>query len=226
MRQSEIAADSMDMGVDRNHELGGRHWPQAEVDPIGRANHPSRVEDEALTRASSARIANEVTQAATGRIPAKRVGKTGQAFPKVATAGPVEVGEGVAEGLVLAEQSPSLPQQRCNVLPPIDAVDKPSEAAAELRGLGVLDRGCRVWAQRGEHTIDTSPGSNRVAESKARGDEPHDLLVTRFLVAVDEIDRVPASSRLRVGAGEQGVQMFAETVHFAGVLAILPSQLQ
>ncbi len=101
MRQSEVAADAMNMSVDRNHELGGRNWPHAEVDPIGRANHPSCVEDEALTRASGARVADEVTQAATGRIPAQRVGETGQPFPKVATAGLVELGEGVAEGLVL-----------------------------------------------------------------------------------------------------------------------------
>jgi hypothetical protein len=43
---------------------------------------------------------------------------------------------------------------------------------------------------------------------------------------VDEIDRVSASSRLSVATGEQGVQVFADTVHFPAVLAILPSQLQ
>ena len=109
---------------------------------------------------------------------------------------------------------------------PVDAVDKPTEEEAELCGLGVLDHGRGVWAQHGEHAVDASSGSNHVAKSKARGDEPYDLLVTRFVVAVDEIDRVSASSRLGVGTGEQGVQMLAETVHFPGVLAILPSQLQ
>ncbi len=112
------------------------------------------------------------------------------------------------------------------MLVPIDAVDKPSEAAAKLCGLGTLNRGCRLWAERGEHAIDAASGSDHVTKGKACGDEPNDLLVTRFLVAVDEIDRVSPSSRLGVGAGEQGVQMFAETVHFPGVLAILPSQPQ
>jgi len=109
------------------------------------------------------------------------------------------------------------------MLVPIDAVDKPSEAAAKLRGLGTLNRDCRLWAERGEHAIDAASGSDHVTKGKARGEQPHDLLVTRLLVAVDEIDRVSPSSRLGVGAGEQGVQMFAETVHFPGVL---PSQPQ
>ncbi len=43
---------------------------------------------------------------------------------------------------------------------------------------------------------------------------------------MDEIDRVSASGRLRIATREQGVQVLADTVHFFGVLAILPSQLQ
>jgi hypothetical protein len=43
---------------------------------------------------------------------------------------------------------------------------------------------------------------------------------------VNEIDRISATGRLSVAANEQLVEAFADTVHFAGVLAILPSLLQ
>jgi len=60
IRQSEIAADSMDVCIDGDDEVGGRNRPEAEVDAIRRANHPTRVEDEALACASGTRIADQV----------------------------------------------------------------------------------------------------------------------------------------------------------------------
>lgn len=100
MGQPEITADAMDVGIDGNHQLGWRNRPETEVDTVGRANHPSRVEDEALARTSGARIADEVTQTATGRIPAKRIGEAGQAFAEVPIAGLVKACEGVSEAVV------------------------------------------------------------------------------------------------------------------------------
>ena len=216
----------MDVCVDRDDELGGCDGPEAEVDAVGGANHPSGVEDEALARASGARIADQVTHTATGRITAKRIGKTGQAFPKVSFACPIEVRKGVAEGFVLTKQFPGPPQHGREMLPPIDPVDKPLQAAAELRVARAGHHRCRTGAQHHERAVDASSGGQRISEREARCDEPHDFLVPRFLVAVDEIDRVSASSRLGVATGEKGVQVFADTVHFPGVLAILPSQLQ
>lgn len=43
---------------------------------------------------------------------------------------------------------------------------------------------------------------------------------------MDEIDWVAPACRLRVAASEQSVEAFLDAVHFAQVLAILPSQLQ
>ena len=216
----------MDVRVDGDHELGGRNGPEAEVDAIGGANHPSRVEDEALARAAGARIADQVTRAATGHITAKGIGKTGQAFPKVSFAFPMEVSEGFAEGFMLAKQFPRPPQHRREMLPPVDPVDKSPKAAAELRVARAGNRRCRLGAQDREHTVDASSGGHRISKREARCDQPHDLLIARRIVAVDDIDRVSASSRLSVATGEQGVQVFADTVHFPAVLAILPSQLQ
>jgi hypothetical protein len=50
----------MDVCIDGDDEVGGCNRPEAEVDAIGRANHPTRVEDEALACASGTRIADQV----------------------------------------------------------------------------------------------------------------------------------------------------------------------
>lgn len=138
----------------------------------------------------------------------------------------MKVGEGVPEGLVLTKQLARPPQQRREMLSPIKAVDEPPKAAAELCVACVHDGCCRFRTQRCEHAVDASSGGYHVAKGEARRDEAHDLLIARLIVTVDEIDRVPASSRLRIATSEQCVQAFAGTVHFAEVLAILPSQPQ
>lgn len=43
------------------------------------------------------------------------------------------------------------------------------------------------------------------------------------MIAVDEIDWVASSSRLDVASRKQSVEVFLDAVHFAEVLAILPS---
>jgi hypothetical protein len=43
---------------------------------------------------------------------------------------------------------------------------------------------------------------------------------------MNEIDRVPTSSRLGVTTCEKRVQVLADTVHFSRLLAILPTPLQ
>ena len=108
----------------------------------------------------------------------------------------------------------------------VDAVDKPSKTATERCAARPRHRCCGFGAQHGEHAIDASPGGHRISKREARGDEPDDLLVARLIVAMDAIDRVSASGRLGVATCEQGVQAFADTVHFPMVLAILRSQLQ
>ena len=216
----------MDVRVDGDHELGRRNRPEAEVDAIGRANHPARVQDEALTRASGPRVADQVTQAPIARVAAKRVSETGQAFSKISVACPMEVGEGVSEGLVFAKQLAGSPEDRRQMLSPVDAVDEPLKPAPELQGASTQNSCRGLRAQQREHSVDASPGGHHISEREARRNEPNDLLVARIIVAMDEIDRVPASSRLGVATSEQGVQVFADTVHFLGVLAILPSQLQ
>jgi len=112
------------------------------------------------------------------------------------------------------------------MLAPIDAVDKPAKAASELISANLRHSCSGLRAQEGERPIDASPCGGGISEREARRNEPYDLLVARIIVTMDEIDRVSASARLGIAAREQGVQMFADTVHFFRVLAILPSHLQ
>ena len=112
------------------------------------------------------------------------------------------------------------------MLSAVDAMRKPSQAPAELCVVRVHHHRRRLRAQHREHPICASPRGKGVAECEARRDEPHDLLVTSSIIAMNAIDRVSAASRLRVATREQRVQVFADTVHFSPVLAILTRQLQ
>jgi hypothetical protein len=224
--EAEIAADAMDVRVHRDHELRGRNRPEAEIDAVRGTNHPPGIEDESLARTSGAGVADQVTQAATVGVSAKRVGETGQPLPEIPVASLVEVDKGVAEGLVLAEQLPGSREHRRQVLSPVDAVNEPPKAAIELVVARAHHSRRRFRAQHGEDAADATAGRYGISKREARGDEPHDLLVTRSVVAMDEIDWVPASSGLGVATFEQRVQVLADTVHFSRVLAILPSPLQ
>jgi hypothetical protein len=108
----------------------------------------------------------------------------------------------------------------------VNAVDEPSKTVTELVVARALHHRGGLGAQRDEHAIDASPCGDRVAERKARRDEPYDFLVARSSVAMNAIDRVARSSRLSVASCEQGVQLLPETVHFPVVLALLRSPLQ
>ena len=135
----------------------------------------------------------------------------------------MKVDERLAEGSVLTKQIARPAQDRSEMLSPIDAMDEPPKAAAKLCMAYIYDGCCRFGTQRGEDAVDASSGGHDVSEREARRDEPYYLLVTMCIVAMDEIDRIAASSRLCVATSEQCVQAFADTVHFPGGLAILPS---
>lgn len=112
------------------------------------------------------------------------------------------------------------------MLAAIDPVDETSKSAAELGLFCGRNRFRRFGAEGRERPVDAPPGRHCVAKCKARRDEAGDFLVARIPVAVDAIDRVSLPCRLCVASSEQRVQAFADTVHLAEVLAILPSQLQ
>ncbi len=101
--QPEVATDSMDMGVDWDHEFGGRNRPEPQVHAVSRANHPSRVQDESLARTPRARIADQMPQTATRRIAAQCVGKLGQPLSKISVASVMEVNESPTQGAVLTK---------------------------------------------------------------------------------------------------------------------------
>lgn len=112
------------------------------------------------------------------------------------------------------------------MLAPIDPMDETSKTAAKLGLVCSRNRFRRVGAQCHEHPLDAPPGSHCIAKRKARRNEADDLLVARISVTMDAIDRVSLPCRLCVANSKQRVQALADTVHFAEVLAILPSQLQ
>lgn len=226
IRQTEIAADAMDVSVDRNDEFGGRDRPESEIDTVRRTNHPPGVKNETFACTSGARVADQMTQVATDRITAKRVREAGQSLAEIPVARLVKMGESVAEGVVLPKQHPGSPEHRRQMLAPVDAVNEPPEALLELVLAASHHRRRGFGTQHREDPTDAAAGRYGIAKREAGGDEPDDLLVARSVVAMNKIDRVPTSSRLGVTRCEKRVQVLADTVHFSRLLAILPTPLQ
>ena len=77
-----------------------------------------------------------------------------------------------------------------------------NQAAAELTLALLRDRCGRCGAQRRQHTFDAPTRCKRISEREAGCDETHDLLITRRLVVVDEVDRISAAGRLSVATSE------------------------
>ena len=109
------------------------------------------------------------------------------------------------------------------MLTAIDSMGEASQTPAERYFIGGSDQLCGPRPEHRQQPSDASTGRDGVAKCQASRDETDDLLVPRRIVPVDEIDRVPAPCRLCITGGEQLVQAFLDRVHFAGVLAILPS---
>ena len=122
----------MNVGVDRNHELRRRDRPQSQIHAVCRTNHPAGIENEALARTASARIADQVPHAALRGVPAKRVGKQGQRLAKVPAASLVEAGKRRTQRAALAQQLASTEKHERQVLTPVDAMHESTQPPLEL----------------------------------------------------------------------------------------------
>lgn len=224
--ESEIATDAMDVRIDGNQERGGRDRPKPEVYAIGRSDHPSRVEEEPLARASRAGVAHQVAQGPAGGVPSKGIGKTGHALPEIASAFQIKTCKRLSQGSVPSEQVSRVPEHDRQVLGTIDAMNEAPEEPAELVIVGLHDRRGGCGPQGSEPSIDASSRGDGVSKCEAGSDETYDFLVARLPVTVKEVDGISTAGGLRITAREKGIESFADTIHRTDVLAILPCELQ
>jgi len=61
MRQTEVAADAVDVRIDGNQECGRGNGPKAKVDSIGGTNHPAGIKHEAFACAAGSGVADQMT---------------------------------------------------------------------------------------------------------------------------------------------------------------------
>src|SRR5262249_36782050 len=78
--EAEVRGELVDVRVDRDEEERGvdRAGPQAEIDPVGGANHPAEKEEQALAGAGAARIRQEVREAPGARGGGASRGRSGR----------------------------------------------------------------------------------------------------------------------------------------------------
>ncbi len=224
--EAQVSADAVNVSVYGYDQRGRGDWPETEVDPVGRADHPSRIQDQALAGAASPRIAHQMARVSTRGVTPKGIGEPRQRLAKARVARSIKARERAAERFVLAEKPAGAKEHRCEVLAPVDAVDESPETLVQSRGI-VADHGVRGRiSERAKHALDALFRSHGVAEREARSHQPGNLLIAGLAISVNEIDRISSAARLGIRACQQGIETFARGVHFRGLLAILPSQPQ
>jgi hypothetical protein len=191
----------MDVGVDGNDELGGRHRPEPEIHAIGGSYHPTGVEDQALAGASGPRVADEVSRAPVSSISTNDVRKAGEALSKVSLLS-MKRGESLSEGPVVAEQGAGSAKHPCEVLPPVDPVYEAVHPSQERLLTGFSDEGGRLRTESFEDELDASASGNHVAERETRRHEPNDLLILLARITMHETYRIAAASGHRIEVGE------------------------
>jgi len=102
--QPQVPADAVNVRVDRNDQLRGRHGPKTEIDTVGGPNHPSRVEDEPLAGAPGTRVADQVPGRPVRGAASKLIGEPCEALSKIPVRRPVMRGKRVPDRTVLANQ--------------------------------------------------------------------------------------------------------------------------
>lgn len=200
-RQTKIASNPMNVGVDGNHELRWRDGPQAEIDAVRGSDHPPRVKDQPLAGAAGARIADQVTGTAVACVSAKCVGETSEALAKISRLS-VKRDERSTERPMLTEQSARAGQHAGQVCPAVDAVSEPSKPTTKLFGLCPAHQLRRIRAQRIDDATNASPSSDDVSEGEARRDESYDFLVLGPLVLVYEADGIVFAHLLPIAVSE------------------------
>lgn len=226
MGEPQVAADPVNVRVDGNDELGWRNRPQAEIDAIGRPDHPTRVQSEPLARASGSRIADEMSHVAALRVASKRVGEACHALPEIPAAFGMKPRESTSERVVLSHHGGGSPKQECDVLAAVNAMNEVVKETLELSQARLLDARRRTRTQARERPSDASPRRDCIPECQARCNQPDDFLISGVFVTMNEIDWITTPGEIDVATGEEHVETMSDTVHFTRVLAILMGQPQ
>ena len=200
VRQTQVAADAMDVRIDRDHELGGPHRPEAQVDPIRGTDHPTGVEQQAFAGTSRPRITDQVPHASISRVATNLVRKTREAFSQ-APAEEMKGSEGSSQRSVASKKGAGSRKHPSEVLPPVDPVNDTLEQKAKSWLVHVADERRRIRPELLECELDAPAGRDHVAEREARCDEPCDFLVVLTRVTMHEADRIstPGLGRIEVG---------------------------
>lgn len=226
IREAEVSADAVNVGVYGDDQRRRGDGPEAEVDPVGRTDHPSCIEHQSLAGAARPRIADQMAGVSTSGVAPKGIGEPRQSLAKARVARSIEGRERVTERFVLAEKHAGAKEHRCEMLAPVDAVNEAAEALVQSRGIVTHDGIRRRISERTQHALDALFRGHGIAEREAGSHQPGDLLVGSLAISVNEIDRISPSCRLGIRACQQCIETFASGVHFTGLLAILPSQPQ
>ena len=198
---SEVPRKSVDVGVDGDEQDRRGEVPKAQIDAVGRPDHPAKVQEQPLGCAAPGGIRQQVERRAVHRRQSSSASdlarKPGQRRLEVALVEPLE---GRTEATLGAGDLTSAPQKARDVLAPVHAMSKSTQAALEgsARGEGVL--------HPLEHLLDLARQHTHVAERHRCCEQADDLLYERLTVAMHDADGVGSATGFDVTFGPNSVQ--------------------
>jgi hypothetical protein len=190
----------MDVRIDRDHELGGPHRPEAQVDAVRGTDHPTGVEEQAFAGAPCPRITDQVPHASISRVATNLVRKTREALSEAPAEG-MKGGEGGSQRSMAPKKGARSRKHPSEVLPPVDPVNDTAEQKAKRWLVRVTYEGRWIRSELFECELDAPARRDHVAEREARCHEPCDFLVLLTHVTMHEADRIatPGLGRIEVG---------------------------
>jgi hypothetical protein len=197
--ESEAAAKSKDVRIERNDEPGrGHECPRSEIDSVT-ANHPPQEQIEPLARAASRRAREEVTDSwPLGYLPVRRPeirfksagGKGIERRADVGGCGIIAFNKEALYRTGFAKHALQDQQQRDKVAAANPAVHDRIDSGSMLPRVEVADETGRARSDRRQERLDGIQDAGDPAKGERRSAEPDHLPIVRRRVAPDDVNRV------------------------------------
>lgn len=200
-RQTKKPADPGDMRIHGDGELPRMDFgPEAEINPIRRADHPAKEHIEPFTGGPGGGIVEEKSEAATLHADSgtEAGGKLSDGLRQIRTTGIVTRKEAVLERTPCIEDASYASSKGTQILRCNPAVDK----TIPMVGMQLLYTLMGVGTERREETLKGRQDGRDIPKREERGEKGNNFAILGVRIGMGKLDRVTRYKMPIVSAGE------------------------